>query len=183
MVNVSPSVGTRVICYCASCQAFARFLGGTDILDPQGGSDILQVSPSHVRITDGADRLRAMRLTEKGLIRWYADCCKTPVGNTIGGGFPFIGVVQPFMAHDASGPSRDELIGPPAGRIWGEAAIGGCPPGVTARAPVKLLPKMAGKILSWWIGGKGAPNAFFDVKTKRPIVEPKVLTPAERAAI
>ena len=95
MIDVSPSTGTRVICYCQSCQAFARFLGGTGILDAHGGSDILQVSPSHVRITEGIDRLRSMRLTEKGLIRWYTDCCKTPVGNTIGGGFPFIGAERP----------------------------------------------------------------------------------------
>lgn len=113
----------------------------------------------------------------------YTDCCKTPVGNTIGGGFPFIGVVQPFMVHDAGGPSRDELLGPPVGRIWGEAAIGGCPPGATPRAPVRLLPRMAGKVLGWWVSGKRAPNALFDVTTKKAIAEPTVLTAAERAAL
>ena len=119
MVDVSPSTGTRVICYCDSCQAFARFLEREDILDSAGGTDIVQVSPSQLRITEGASQLRSMRLTEKGLIRWYTDCCKTPVGNTIGAAFPFIGVVQPFMAHDASIPSRRwELLRPaPRGHL------------------------------------------------------------------
>ena len=41
-VDVSPSTGFRFVCYCGDCQAFARFLRRTDVLDAAGGTDIFQ---------------------------------------------------------------------------------------------------------------------------------------------
>ena len=74
----------RVVCYCRDCQAFARFLGQESAtLDAQGGSDVVQTLPKNVTFTQGADALACMRLTEKGMVRWYAGCCKTPIGNTL----------------------------------------------------------------------------------------------------
>src|SRR5579863_6166320 len=74
----------RVVCYCRDCQAFARVLGQANLtLDAQGGSDIVQTLPKNVTFTAGADALACLRLTDKGMVRWYADCCKTPIGNTL----------------------------------------------------------------------------------------------------
>lgn len=79
------SVGTsnRVICYCTDCRAFALFLQRPDVLDAKGGTEILQVAQSRLVFTHGAEHLAAVRLTETGMIRWYAACCKTPLGNTM----------------------------------------------------------------------------------------------------
>ena len=71
-------------CYCLDCQAFARFLGPAErVLDAQGGSDVVQIAPHHIRITQGHEQLSVMRLSPRGMLRWYTACCRTPVGNTL----------------------------------------------------------------------------------------------------
>jgi hypothetical protein len=80
--EVSRDNGTRGICYCDDCQAYARFLGGEDLLDRWGGTGLYQIMPKRVRF-DAGDKLRCVRLSDKGMHRWYVDCCRTPVGNTI----------------------------------------------------------------------------------------------------
>src|SRR5512138_1141593 len=77
-------VANHGVCYCRDCQAFAHFLGRPrEILDERGGSDIVQVLPRWVTFTAGIGSLACMRLTPKGLLRWYAPCCNTPIGNTL----------------------------------------------------------------------------------------------------
>ena len=73
----------RVVCYCKDCQAFAHFLGENGILDERGGTDIIQALPRDVNFTKGVDALACIRLTPKGLLRWYTSCCNTPVGNIL----------------------------------------------------------------------------------------------------
>lgn len=74
----------RLICYCEDCRAFAHFLGrGREVLDAQGGTEIVQVAQPRLRFLQGEEHLAAVRLSEKGLIRWYAACCRTPIGNTM----------------------------------------------------------------------------------------------------
>jgi hypothetical protein len=68
----------RCVCYCSDCQAFAHFLGQpSEILDAQGGTDVIQTRPANVTFTQGQSALACMRLTERGLLRWYAACCNT----------------------------------------------------------------------------------------------------------
>src|SRR5688572_12534539 len=76
--------GNHVVCYCDDCQSFAHFLErADDTLDAHGGTEIYQMSPARLEIIDGADRLACVRLAPKGLLRWYAACCRTPIGNTL----------------------------------------------------------------------------------------------------
>ncbi len=73
----------RCVCYCADCQAFAHALKRPDeILDEAGGTDIVQVTQNDISFMIGIENLACMRLTENGLLRWYAACCNTPIGNT-----------------------------------------------------------------------------------------------------
>ena len=44
--NAAPQKVNRVVCYCDDCQAFAHQLGRADLLDAQGGTDIIQVAPA-----------------------------------------------------------------------------------------------------------------------------------------
>ena len=30
----------------------------------------------------GTDAMRCLRLSDKGVLRWHTDCCRTPIGNT-----------------------------------------------------------------------------------------------------
>src|SRR5439155_14721689 len=91
--NAGPRTVNRVVCYCDDCQAFLHHLGRTDLLDGSAGTDIVQVAPAALTFDRGATRIVGVRLTSKGLYRWYASCCKTPVGNTLTPALPFVGIV------------------------------------------------------------------------------------------
>lgn len=78
------SAGTRVRCYCADCQTAARLHeNGADMLSEAGGSDIWQTTPDHIEIVRGQEHLKILRLSPKGLFRWHAECCGTPMLNTL----------------------------------------------------------------------------------------------------
>ena len=79
-----PGRAVRAICYCKDCQAFAHFLGrAKETLNDAGGTQVIGVLPSCVTFTAGLPALACMRLTDKGLLRWYASCCNTPIANTL----------------------------------------------------------------------------------------------------
>ena len=82
--DVSPKTGNRLVCMCDDCQAYAHHLGRAEhILDRNGGTEVFQLTPSQLTLTEGREHLRCLRLKEKGLMRWYAGCCNTPVANTL----------------------------------------------------------------------------------------------------
>lgn len=83
-LSVEPGDGTRLVCYCASCQRFANDFGAGDTLDPAGGADLYQTAPETVTITKGADKLSWVKFTSKGPNRWFTTCCNTPMANSLG---------------------------------------------------------------------------------------------------
>jgi hypothetical protein len=89
------SAGTRVRCYCADCQTAALLhAGAEDMLTAAGGTDIWQTTPDHIEITKGQAHLKILRLSPKGLFRWHAGCCSTPMLNTLPNlKLPFVGAV------------------------------------------------------------------------------------------
>jgi len=179
--EMSPSSTNRLVCYCASCQAFARFLERDDVMDAAGGTDIVHMAPARLRITEGESLLRSMRLSSKGLLRWYTDCCRTPVGNTINARMPFVGLVHSCMDLDA--PTRDEVLGKPRAFIHGKDAIGGVPDHAHATVSLGVLARIVRLLAGWSITGKGAPSPFFESKSGAPRVAPRVLSVAERDAL
>jgi hypothetical protein len=181
--GVSPSAGFRFVCYCADCQAFARFLERPDVLDLVGGTDIFQMPPGRVKLTAGTDALRCLRLSTK-VLRWYTDCCRTPMANTAAGpGFPIVGVIHSFMDVEADGRTRDEALGRPRCRIFERGAVGPLPPDAPPPPSLGAFARRASSLLGWWLRGLGRPTPFFDDRTKAPRAAPRVLTPSERAAL
>ena len=175
LVDATPDNGNHVICYCDDCQAFARSLGTPGILDSYGGTEVYQSTPSQVRITQGIEQLRLRRLSEKGLLRWYTACCRTPVANMLPyPRSPFVGLFHGFI------PDRESL-GPVVGRIQGRFAPGGCPPGVHPRASLGLIGRSLVFLGRAYWNGQYAPSPFFE--DGRPIREAEVLTVAEREAL
>jgi hypothetical protein len=74
---------TRATCYCRDCQAYAHALGNPEsVLDHIGGTDIVATLQQHVTLTRGAESLACLSLSERGILRWYAGCCNTPIANT-----------------------------------------------------------------------------------------------------
>jgi hypothetical protein len=115
----------RIVCYCDDCQAYAHHLGRADLLDAQGGTDIVQVAPSSFSFERGMDRIACVRLGPKGLYRWHTTCCNTPVGNTLAPAVPFVGIVAGALGRDTE--DRDQAVGPPLGKSQGKYTIGANP--------------------------------------------------------
>jgi hypothetical protein len=181
--SVSAAAGFRFVCYCRDCQAFARFLERADVLDAAGGTDIFQMAPARVKLTAGTETLRCLSLSNK-VLRWYADCCRTPIANTAARpGFPIVAVIHSFMDHEGDGHPRDEVLGPPLCRIFERSAVCPLPPGAPPRPSLAVFGRRASKMLDWWVRGLGRPTPFFDDHTNTPRSVPRVLTSNERAAL
>ena len=182
--DVSPSGGFRFVCYCKDCQAFARFVERPDVLDPAGGTDIFQMPPRRVKLTAGTDALRCLRLSEKGVLRWYTDCCRTPIGNSAASPrSPILALVHSFMPHGVHGLSRDEMLGRPLCRIYESSAVGPLPPNAPATPSLKVFVQRGSKMLAWSVRGLARPSPFFDDLTNAPSAVPRLLTQSERAAL
>ena len=174
VTDASPQHANRVVCYCDDCQAYAHQLGRADLLNAKGGSDIVQIAPATLSFTQGQDRIAGLRLTPKGLYRWYATCCNTPVGNTMTPAMPFVGI--PVQSFDA--PRVDDVFGAPVAEIFGKCAVGEPPPGSTS-LNLGMFLRAIGKVLGWRFGGKTWPHPFFAREDSAPLY-PLTMIPQER---
>jgi Family of unknown function (DUF6151) len=181
--DVAPGRGSRVVCYCDDCQASARWHALPGVMNEHGGTDVYQVPPAHVHITEGADQIRCLRLSPRprALYRFHAVCCKTPLGNSLPR-FPFVGVVCATLDIESTGRTRDELLGRPLGHIMGKYAIGGKPAHVSNIMPPGLVFSAGRRYLAWWLRGLARPSPFFD-PSGATLCEQIVLTTEERAAL
>jgi hypothetical protein len=177
VTNASPNTVNRVVCYCDDCQAFLHHLGRADLLDAHGGTDIVQIAPASLSFVQGKERIVGLRLTPKGLYRWYASCCRTPIGNTLGPAIPFVGVVAQAFESEMQRP--DELFGQPIGGIYGKYAVGRAPEGSTRFNP-RLIARALRMVLGWRIRGQTWPHPFFERAPSFPLT---TLSPREREAL
>jgi hypothetical protein len=178
--DVSPSTVNRIVCYCDDCQAFARWLGGEgEILDPHGGTDISQLSPATLELTAGREHLACVRLSPKGLVRWYAACCRTPVGNGLATRRPpFVGLIAPFVDHAADGRPRDEVMGPPQ-RVHLRFARGDRASLGEDRFPLDAIARSVRLMARWWLRGDAKRSPLFD-EAGALRVTPEVMSPGAR---
>ena len=172
--DASARTGNHAICYCVDCQAFARHLGqGARILDASGGTQIYQAQPYQVSIETGAENLAVLQLAKKGLYRWYASCCNTPLCNTMGSAkFSFVGFMVPNMKPplDALGPvrfryKRDQATAPvsePSGSL------------------LRFAMRTARNAMRSRLNGKWRETPFFDASTGQSAAKPYRLSEAER---
>lgn len=167
----------RCVCYCADCQAFARFLKREhEILDDRGGTSIIQTIPANISFTEGIEYLACMRLTANGLLRWYATCCYTPIGNTPPTlNLSFIGLIHTCLSADRT--SLDTAFGPIEMYVNTKSAIGEPKP-KSAGVLFGTL-RAIGWILKARFDGRSKQTPFFDVESGTPIVIPKVLDDEE----
>lgn len=185
--GLSASSGNHVVCYCDDCQAFAHFLSQpSDVLDAHGGTEIFQMSPAKLVITDGDDQLACMRLSERGMLRWYSNCCNTPIGNTLAAGkIPFVGLIHRCIEVPADASNAlDRVLGPVRMRGFRKFAKGDANtiPADGAFMPIAML-RVAGLMLTWKLQGDALRSPFFQPENALPVVAPRVLSPAERAEL
>jgi Family of unknown function (DUF6151) len=171
-------LGTRAVCYCRDCQAFAHYLGSPqDILDALGGTEVVAVAPRWVSFTAGAEQLVCMSLTERGTLRWYARCCRTAIGNTPRNPrMSHVGLIHACLRAPTG--TLDDPFGPVRMRVNRQSAKGRPPATPVAAFAIAMLRYLG--LLAWSrVSGKYKQNPFFDAATGRPRVEPYVLSKAE----
>ncbi len=173
----SSGISSRIRCYCSDCRAFAHYLGGDGILDSQGGTEILQMAQQHLSISQGQEHLAIVRLSEKGLFRWYASCCNTPIGNTLSNPkLCFVGIAHACLDRS----KMDADFGKDIAIVNVNTALGEPKPKQSGLAGV--LFRFAGILLSGRIGGKYKHSPLFTADGE-PIVIPVVLSAKERASL
>jgi hypothetical protein len=174
--NAAPGTANRMICHCDDCQAFVHYLERQDLLDEHAGSDIVQVAPATLKFEQGAEHIVGMRLSPKGLYRWYASCCNTPLGNTMSPSIPFVGIAASTFEQ------ADQAFGPPTGTFLGKFAVGTLPSEKLKPQVGAILGALA-KVFRWRIGGKVWPHPFFDEKTREPSRPVHLISKDERTAL
>ncbi len=169
----------HAVCYCRDCQAYAHHLGQADtVLDALAGTEVVGTHARHVSFTRGKDQLACVSLSDKGLLRWYARCCNTPLANTgRDWRMPYVGLVHSCLRQ------AGEALGPPDFKpvqmhLETAGAQGGMPPRLggwrQARALLGFMPRIA---LSRFTGSYRR-TPFFD-GAGVPVAVVRVLTPAE----
>jgi len=176
-----PHSANHSMCYCKDCQAFAHFLGhDAQILDAQGGSDIIQVLPRNVSFTQGVEALACIRLTDKGMLRWYAKCCNTPIGNTMPNyKFSFVGLVHNCLENSQT-PLQDSF-GPV--RVWANTQGAKGEPKPKSRGLGTILLWAVRNVLKARISGAYKETPFFLRDKGTPIATARVLSSAELADV
>jgi hypothetical protein len=177
-----PARGIRAICYCRDCRAYAHFLGPPDgMLDERGGTAVVVVHPRTVTFLDGVEHLACMSLSPRGTLRWFARCCRTPVGNTPRDvRIAYLGLVHDCL--EQGGAPLDASFGPVAMQVNRQSAIGG-DPGGTSTVAVALAGARLAASLGWArVSGGYRDNPFFDASGK-PRIAPEVVTRAARDAL
>ena len=179
---IRPGMAERAVCYCKDCRAFARFLGQADtVLDAQGGTPIVATLPGQVHFLRGLDSLACMSLSDRGLLRWYAGCCKTPIGNTPRDfKMPYVGLVENCLHGDA--PSLQESFGPVRAVLNTKSSAEGHVKSTPVSKSLSLL-KIMKSVIAARLNGSYRRNPFFETAAGTPIVQPRVLTKTERERV
>jgi hypothetical protein len=160
---------TRAVCYCRDCQAFAASLGEpAGMLDSKGGTDVVATLPRYVFFMAGAERLACLSLTDRGLLRWYASCCRSPIGNTPRNPrISYVGLVHSCLGRDPR--SLDAAFGTPDFFTFAQHAKG--PVRSSGLRMATATVRIAGRLLGARLDGSWRQSPFFDSDLK-PVSTP-----------
>lgn len=162
----------RLICYCADCQHFLEKIGREDLLDAYGGTEVVPVYPSEIRILEGEECLVCNRLTPKGLFRWSTRCCNSPICN-VRPRFPWVGIFH--SVYRAADPECLDSVGPVRSRIYGRDAKVQPPFPISERIGVRDMLIVLPFVAKGFISGKHNHSPFFEADNVTPIVPPRLL--------
>ena len=171
LLAVDPNQGTHAECHCTSCRCGEIYCGQPDPApDPVG---IFQTSADKVRIDRGQEHLAVFSFGETNLLRWYADCCGSPMFNTLRNPkLGFAGVRTSCLADTA-----------PLGPIVATGFI----PTENGKQKHRGLPVMVWRTLRRMTGdrlsGRWKNGPFFDSTTLQPIRPVKIVSAEERRGL
>jgi len=168
----------RFVCYCRDCQAFAHALGHpAQVLDARGGTDIIATVQQNLHFTQGAQSLACLSLSGRGIYRWYASCCNTPICNTARDPrLSYVALVHTCLgdspaALDADfGAQRVPVNGP---RLKGKRGYS------TPRAMLSLA-RLMGAVVGARLSGRWKHTPLFAAGATGPVAAPRILDAEER---
>jgi hypothetical protein len=175
----APARGIRGVCYCHDCRTYAHLLGQPEsVLDAWGGTDVVATQSAYVRFTAGASSLACVSLSPRGLLRWYARCCDTPIANTPRDWkLPYAGLVHTCLHR----PDPLERSYPRVqARVNTKSAIG-TPPRDTGPGGMLRYAGLMLRLLGARAGGRYRQSPFFD-SHGAPVV-PVAIAPREAVQI
>jgi hypothetical protein len=121
-----------------------------------------------------------MSLSDHGLLRWYATCCNTPIGNTPRDfKTPYVGLIESCLKSNS--PSLQESFGPVRMVLNTKSAWGR-----VKSTPVSNLVAMLGlmkSVIGTRLSGTYKRNPFFGTEMGTPVARPRELTKAERERV
>jgi hypothetical protein len=111
------------VCHCKYCRAYQEHLGnGDELFDEFGGSEVFQMSPASIDISQGLEHVHCIKLTGKGALRFYAKCCNTPIANTMQNlNLPFAAVSPSCVVELRETQNRHDILGPVRYRLNGSS--------------------------------------------------------------
>lgn len=166
----SSAAGNHIICHCPDCRASAIHLGRPDPGAKQG-TELWHTTPDRVTLTQGTERLEIQQLSPKGPYRWYANCCNTPLFDTLRGPrLAFVGLSVACLSDSAA-------LGP----LIGQAFMKGPDRKYHHEGFNRIGLRIAKMMLSANLSGAWRKTPFFDADGT-PIAPVHVLTKDERAA-
>ncbi|MDP2573557.1 DUF6151 family protein [Vibrio penaeicida] len=170
--HITPKLGNRLICYCADCRQFALEMDREEELTSTGGVNLIQVPLNHFELESGQEHVACLRLSRKGLYRWYTTCCNTMMGNTLKPEtIPFIGILETFVDDNEN---INQKAGPILGGVNIKSALGDPSSELVGmKGEKRILVRCITKMLGWKLAKKGHPNVLFDDDSKA-IVKPTI---------
>jgi hypothetical protein len=166
----------RAACYCGDCQAYAYVLGEpAAVLDPLGGTEVVATKAGHVRFTSDKATLACLSLSPKGLLRWYASCCGTPIANTPRNWkLPYVGLVHTCLRQ----PDPFEQSFPKVQMRVNTGGARGRPPPVGGLGGLPGFARLFLRIAGSRLDGSYQATPFFDA-AGAPVAEVVVTPRAE----
>lgn len=163
----------RLKCYCDDCQSYMHYLKRSDLLDANGGTEIVPIYPSDIKILAGKEYLKCTRLIANGMYRFSVTCCNTPIGNT-DVKRSWVGVHRSVFSNQL-----DQIFTNIRASILGKFGHGTLPPGVPQTFDFKGFKVVIPFMLKGKLLGRNRPSPFFEKES--PIITPHVLSKEERA--
>ena len=168
---LQPRLGMRAACYCHDCQAYAHLLQRAEqVLDAAGGTDVVATPASNVVISAGRDHLACVSLSPRGLLRWYAACCGTPIANTPRDWkLPYVGLVHTCLRQ----PDPLEQSFPQvAMRVNTKSAHGAVPRDASLAGKLRFL-RMVMRLTGMRLTGAYRTTPLFS-QSGEPVAAPRV---------
>ena len=176
LTNLQPSRVNRAVCYCRFCQAYQGYLSQEATpSEHYDGAELFQMSPKDIHFSQGFDQIHAVKLTDKGPLRYYAKCCNTPLVNGLANmNIPFVGVAIECVPELTSEQHRQDSLGPILARVNTHGPAQKALPKANKAAVYRMLVHLVRLMVGWWLRGDAKYSPFIDANGQPVLVGERI---------